>query len=149
MRARMEKPTVSGDRVAQQPTERPSSAVADRDAFEWRVVSQDPSTMMEHVPATRDMLLPRGQRELPAQGAPIDRHLMRVIGHGAGLTAVAYGRVVLSGYGGRLNVLGGFFLSSSITYAIARSSWGSCPAMTSFGVCSTAISGATPSFSTM
>ena len=44
-----------------------------------------------------------------------------------------YGRVSCPDTVGRFTALGGFFLSSSITHAIARSSCGSCPAMTSFG----------------
>jgi hypothetical protein len=53
-----------------------------------------------------------------------------------------------TGYGGRFGFEGGFFFSSSMTTWMARSSCGSCPAMTSAGVCSTSMSGGTPSFST-
>ncbi len=54
----------------------------------------------------------------------------------------------LTGYAGRVGCAGGFFFSSSRATAIARSSCGSRPAITSFGVCSTSMSGGTPSFST-
>src|SRR5687767_6416009 len=53
-----------------------------------------------------------------------------------------------TGYGGRDTLAGGFFFSSAITTSIAFSSCGSRPAITSAGVCSTSMSGGTPSFST-
>ena len=58
-------------------------------------------------------------------------------------------RVVhLTGSAGRFGLTGGFFCSPSIAIAIAFSSCGSWPAMTSAGVCSTSTSGGTPTFST-
>ena len=65
------------------------------------------------------------------------------------LAAAVCGSRTRTGNGGRARGFGGGFLSSSARMtSMARSSWGSLPAATRAGSCSTSMSGGTPTFST-